>query len=102
MRDARHELWPAGDCFLVYPGGTSCIRYEKLREGIVDYEKIRITREKSAKSTDKTIQQLMSQLEEHLKLFVAEKDFISDKIKSDVDKGRALLNQISDLLSAGK
>ena len=25
-RDARHTLWPAGDCFLVYPGGnSSCV-----------------------------------------------------------------------------
>ncbi len=26
VRDARHTLWPAGDCFLVYPGGNSSIR----------------------------------------------------------------------------
>ncbi|HXB45130.1 MAG TPA: glycoside hydrolase domain-containing protein, partial [Puia sp.] len=26
-RDARHTLWPAGDCFVVYPGGNSCIRF---------------------------------------------------------------------------
>jgi hypothetical protein len=45
LRDARHGSWPAGDCYLVYPGGNSCIRFEKLREGIVDYEKIRIIRE---------------------------------------------------------
>jgi hypothetical protein len=44
-RDARHVLWPAGDCFLVYPGSRSSIRFERLREGIVDFEKIRILRE---------------------------------------------------------
>jgi hypothetical protein len=43
-RDTRHVLWPAGDCFLVYPGSRSSIRFERLREGIVDYEKIRILR----------------------------------------------------------
>lgn len=44
-RDARHVLWPAGDCFVVYPGSRSSIRFERLREGIVDYEKVRILRE---------------------------------------------------------
>ena len=96
MRDARHELWPAGDCYLVYPGGNSCIRFEKLREGIVDYEKIRILREKAANSTDKDVHDLMQQLDELLKVFLAEKDFVTDKIKGDVDKGRALVDAISD------
>ena len=36
--------WAAGDCFLVYPGPRSSIRFERLREGIQDYEKIRILR----------------------------------------------------------
>lgn len=38
--------WPAGDCFLAYPGPRSSIRFERLREGIQDYEKLRIVREK--------------------------------------------------------
>ncbi len=41
--DARFRTWPAGDCFLVYPGGSS-IRMERLVEGIQDYEKIQILR----------------------------------------------------------
>src|SRR4029453_6283007 len=45
-RDARHFVWPAGDCFLVYPGARSGIRFERLREGIVDFEKLRILRER--------------------------------------------------------
>jgi Domain of unknown function (DUF4091) len=43
-RDARHASWPAGDCFLVYPGARSSIRFERLREGIVDFEKLRVLR----------------------------------------------------------
>lgn len=100
MRDARHELWPAGDCFIVYPGGTSCIRFEKLREGIVDFEKIRILREKAAKSTERDVQNLMRQLDEHLKVFLAEKDFFSDKIKADVDKGKLLVEELSNKLGS--
>jgi len=62
MRDARHTAWPAGDTFLVYPGGESSVRFEKLREGIVDFEKIRLLRTMLAGSTDPHVQRLMSEL----------------------------------------
>jgi hypothetical protein len=41
--------WAAGDCFLIYPGPRSSIHFERLREGIVDYEKIRILRRMAKK-----------------------------------------------------
>jgi len=44
MYDTRAINWPAGDCFLIYPGARSSIRFERLREGIQEYEKIRILR----------------------------------------------------------
>jgi hypothetical protein len=97
-RDARHDIWSAGDCFVIYPGANSCIRYEKIREGIVDFEKLRIIREKAAKSTDKNVKDLLQQLDEHLNVFLTEKEFISDKIKADVDKGRTLVEQLSNSL----
>ena len=99
MRDARHPFWPAGDCFLVYPGGNSCIRFEKLREGFVDFEKIRILREKASRSTDKAVKDLMKQLDDHLKIFLTEKDFNTEKIKKDVDKGRKIVDELSDKLT---
>lgn len=42
--DSRYIKWPSGDDFLVYPGARSSVRFERLREGIQDYEKIRILR----------------------------------------------------------
>lgn len=41
--DSRFRTWPAGDCCLVYPAGSS-IRMKRLVEGIQDSEKIRILR----------------------------------------------------------
>lgn len=99
MRDARHELWPAGDCFLVYPGGNSCIRFEKLREGIVDFEKLRIIKEKAAVSKDPAVKNLIAQLNNHLQTFLTEKDFDSKKITADVQKGRDLVDQLSEKLA---
>jgi hypothetical protein len=45
LMDTRFRTWPAGDTYLVYPGPRSSIRFERLREGIQDYEKIRILME---------------------------------------------------------
>jgi len=97
-RDARHTLWPAGDCFMVYPGGGSCIRFEKLREGIVDFEKMRILREKAARSSDAEVRKLLQQLDEHLKIFLVEKEFNSEKITADVEKGRKMVEELSERL----
>jgi hypothetical protein len=45
LRDSRFRTWPAGDTYQVYPGPRSSIRFERLREGIQDYEKILIVRD---------------------------------------------------------
>ena len=48
--DSRFTKWPGGDAYLVYPDAHSSIRFERLREGIQDYEKIRILREELARN----------------------------------------------------
>ena len=99
LRDARHVLWAAGDCFLIYPGGKSCIRFEKLREGIVDYEKIRIIKEKAEISNDPQIRVLLKSLNKNLEKFVKEKEFDEDKISKDIDEGNKCIEALSDLLN---
>ena len=42
LHDSRFRTWPAGDTYIVYPQGRSSIRYERMLEGIQDYEKIQI------------------------------------------------------------
>lgn len=42
LEDARFRTWAAGDCYMVYPDGRSSVRFEKIIEGIRDYEKARI------------------------------------------------------------
>ena len=39
IQDSRFRTWPAGDTYIVYPGGRSSIRYERMLQGIQDYEK---------------------------------------------------------------
>lgn len=44
LTDSRFRTWPAGDTYIVYPEARSSIRFERLREGIQDVEKVRILR----------------------------------------------------------
>ena len=48
IRDSRFRKWAAGDTYIVYPEGRSSIRFERLIEGVQDWEKIRILQAESA------------------------------------------------------
>ena len=49
LSDARWRRYPSGTLFQFYPGPRTSIRFEKLIEGIQDFEKIRILREQFIK-----------------------------------------------------
>lgn len=70
LTDARFRTWPAGDCFVVYPGGRGSVRFSKLVEGIQDFEKVRILRTQWQKEGNEA---KLSQLTEILKSFSTEK-----------------------------
>ncbi len=102
-RDARHAIWPAGDCFLVYPGGNSSIRFEKIREGIVDNEKILILRDMASKSKDKSVKKLIIDLETHLTGLKEESDhdknnFDDTKITEILQEGIKIINELTNVL----
>ncbi|GAA4782953.1 DUF4091 domain-containing protein [Olivibacter ginsenosidimutans] len=42
LQDTRYGTWSAGDAWFVYPGARSSIRFERLIEGIQDFEKAKI------------------------------------------------------------
>lgn len=53
LTDSRFRSWPAGDTYVIYPDGRSSIRFERIREGIQDAEKIRLLREQFTAASDK-------------------------------------------------
>jgi hypothetical protein len=97
-RDARHTLWPAGDCFLVYPGASSSIRFEKLREGIVDWEKIRLLKKWAANSANPDAKELIKQLELHLSSIAAHHQYLPPATVSILTDGNLLLERLSQQL----
>ncbi len=50
--------WPSGDCFMVYPGDRSSVRFERLRDGIESFEKIRLLREHAKRSQNPALAEL--------------------------------------------
>ena len=98
MRDARHVLWPAGDTFLLYPGAQSSIRFEKLREGIVDFEKIRLARERAAQSSDPEVKRLLADLNQHLDRIATEREFKEEQVRDILQRATRTLTMLSDRL----
>ena len=65
LKDSRFTAWPAGDTFQVYPGPLTSIRFEKLIEGIQDFEKIKILKEEyKNEGKDKELKALEAMLSE--------------------------------------
>ena len=94
LYDTSHVSWNPGDCFLVYPGPRSSIRFERLREGIADYEKIRIVRQMLRKSDNPKAAKLLQCLDELLTGFsyqTAQQTPAADTVNA----AKSLLTEIS-------
>ncbi|HRZ20056.1 MAG TPA: DUF6067 family protein [Bacteroidales bacterium] len=107
VRDARHTLWPAGDCYLVYPGGNSSIRFEKLREGITDHEKIRLLLEMAQDSGDRRVKDLSAELVHHLGKFIddpvySKRTYDPPRMTEMISNGQQIIHDLSDALAEPK
>ena len=88
MLDSRFRTWPAGDTYIIYPDGRSSIRFERLREGIQDAEKIRILRGKFQNEPER-----LTQLNEMVSRFnILQKPTDLEKLMRD---GKKLLEELS-------
>lgn len=79
LTDTRFRTWPAGDCFVVYPGGRGSVRFSKLTEGIQDFEKVRILRAQWQKEGNEA---KLAQLTEVLKPFTSDKILEEGPVKA--------------------
>lgn len=90
LQDSRFRSWPAGDTYLVYPSNRSSIRFETLRDGIEDAEKIRILRE------DLAAKNMTTELEQ-LNQIVSGFNFVTkpDNLEELISKGKKTLNELA-------
>ncbi|WP_090392966.1 DUF4091 domain-containing protein [Niabella drilacis] len=88
--DSRFRTWPAGDTYIVYPQARSSIRYERLLEGIQDYEKIRIVKRLLVQKKDQArldaLNAAITKLDNNKR---------HDGWNSDLNAAKRLLNEIS-------
>lgn len=65
--DSRYRKFGSGDTYCYYPGNRSSVRFERLIEGIHQYEKIQILKEEYKNNADKlnTLNALLSRFEGH-------------------------------------
>jgi hypothetical protein len=89
-QDSRFGTWLGGDTYLIYPNNTTSIRFERLREGIQDVEKIRIIRTK-LQATGKTTE--LNELNQHIKNF-SNKNINRESIPSQVKSAKNFLNSL--------
>ncbi len=87
LLDSRISTGPAGSGNLIYPGCRSSIRFERLKEGIQDYEKISML--KASLDSEK-----IKLLNSTLSKFTINR--MADNETGDmIDKGQELINQLS-------
>ena len=89
LLDSRFISWAAGDTYLVYPGGRTSIRFEKLTEGIQAFEKVRILKEVFTKSNNtaglKKIEEVLNTFDEKL-LQTTSAEVFTEKAMSEINK----------------
>jgi YD repeat-containing protein len=95
LLDTSYGQWPAGDCFLIYPGPRSSIRFERLREGIQDFEKVRIVREALSKRDDAAARDALARLEAALGGFVYRADAPPESYAEAVSAAKSALEAAS-------
>lgn len=93
LMDTRWRRYPAGELFQFYPGPRTSVRFEKLIEGIQDFEKIRLLREQFTRSGNKVALQKIDQVLAGFKM---------EKLKTIpaatiLEKGKKMLIELSAL-----
>ncbi len=90
--------WPSGDCFLVYPGNLSSLRFEYLRDGLEDFEKVQLLRARADKLDTREAREAVETLNAELRrLFTVERSKGSTH-EEDVLKARALIRRTASEL----
>lgn len=90
LLDSRFRSFAAGDCYIVYPGGRSSIRFEKLTEGIQNFEKIQILK-KEFKEKNQTKKN--EKLQGILNLF-SQETIVKEQITTIVEEANTQLQKL--------
>ncbi len=90
--------WPSGDCFLVYPGNRSSIRFERLRDGIEQYEKINLLRSRAGESPAATA--AVQKMNERLTALFSVERSKGNEHTQDVELARQIVDETLEAIEA--
>ena len=90
LQDTRVGTWLAGDGWFVYPGARTSIRFERLIEGIQDFEKAKILKKHLL---DQNKNEDLKKLNEVIRLFEFE-TVTKDNASTFVNKAKEVLNSL--------
>lgn len=94
LTDSRFRTWPAGDTYVTYPQARSSLRFERMLEGIQDYEKVQIIRKLLKQKGDVST---LAKLNEAIAKMGSSTR--SQGWNADLNAAKILLNDISASLS---
>ena len=94
LLDSRFRAWPAGDTYLVYPEARTSIRFERLREGIQDYEKIRILKAKLQQAGNTEMFNRLTDILAEFEITHLEEQPAEEM----VNKGKSFIDELSSVL----
>ncbi len=81
--------WPTGDCFLVYPGNRSSVRFERLRDGIEEFEKINMLRARAGESAQAA--EIVQQMDKRLSAIFTVERSLQPHHTQDVAEARGIV-----------
>ncbi len=93
LESTKFGNWADGDCFLVYPGNRSSVRFEKLRDGLETFEKINLLRKKAAApNASPKLKQAVNKMNTELKALFTKQRGEASEHAADIEKANALIN----------
>jgi hypothetical protein len=92
--------WPSGDTFLIYPGNRSSIRWERLRDGIEDFEKIQLLRAWAAARPNEEVTTALAALDATLKAYAWPRGETAGVHAGDVRATEAAINDLARIVAS--
>ncbi len=91
--------WHPGDCWLVYPGNLSSVHFERLRDGLEEYEKITLLREAAADpEASAELRRAVQAMDEELKKIFTVKRSAEKGHEADVRRAHELIEAAASVL----
>ncbi len=89
---ANYVAWSPGDCWLVYPGNLSSVHFERLRDGMEEFEKIALLRKAAAKTgASAELRAAVQAMNEGLKELFTTKRSAGHEHAADILRARQLI-----------